>query len=229
MLTDLAKTPISETVRRLAAERRSGDLQISSGKVAKMVFFDHGHVVFAGSNLKKERLGEALVSLGRITDQEFGRASGLMKEDRKLRFGDALVRAGVMDKKQVGTSVARWVAKILLSLFKLDAGAASFEDRTCTIPVEYMVSLSIHRLLRAGIMSMSNRELILAGVGDLSRSVKLAEVPPFTFAIDTCSAEEVDVLEKAKARVTIRRLAWTTKSLSLGRLRIAANLAKRKA
>ncbi len=221
MLTDLARKPISETIRGLAAERRSGDLQVISGKAAKMVFFDHGRVVFAGSNLKKERLGEALVSLGRITDQEFARASGLMKEDRKLRFGDALVQAGVMDKKQVGTSVARCVAKILLSLFKLDEGAASFEERKCTIPVEYMVSLSIHRLLRAGIMSMSSRELILAGVGDLGRSVKLAEVPSFTFAIDTCSAEEVDVLEKAKTRVTVRRLAWTTKGLSLSRLRIA--------
>src|SRR5262247_2691460 len=114
MLTDLALKPISETIRRLAAERRSGDLQVRSGHLAKMVFFDRGRVVFAGSNLKKERLGDGLVSLGRITDEEFARASGLMKEDRRLRFGDALVQAGVMDKKQVGTSVARWVAKIFM-------------------------------------------------------------------------------------------------------------------
>src|SRR5262249_23086341 len=126
MLTDLALKPISETIRRLAAERRSGDLQVRSGQVAKMVFFDHGRVGFAGSNVRKERLGEGLVSLGRITDQEFARASGLMKGDRTLRFGDALVKAGVMDKNQVGTSVARWVAKIVLSLFELKAGAASF-------------------------------------------------------------------------------------------------------
>jgi tetratricopeptide (TPR) repeat protein len=84
-----------------------------------------------------------------------------------------------------------------------------------------MVSLSIHRLLRAGIMSMTHRDLILSGVGDLNRSVRLAAVPPFTFAIDSCSAEEVDVLEKAKARGTIRRLASTAKGLSLSRLRIA--------
>src|SRR5687768_7294329 len=146
MLTDLAVTPISETIRRLSAERLSGDLQVRSGKIAKMVFFDHGRVVFAASNLKSDRLGEALVSLGHITNQQFDRASGLMKEDRTLRFGDALVRAGVMDKKQLGTSVARFVAKIVLSLFELDTGAASFEERTCPIPVEFMVGLSVHRL-----------------------------------------------------------------------------------
>jgi len=219
MLTDLTRKPISETIRRLAADRRSGDLQVRSGDVAKMVFFDSGRIVFAGSNLKQDRLGEALISLGQITDQQFDRASGLMKEDRKLRFGDALVQAGVMDKKQVGTAVARCVAKIVLSLFRLDAGIASFDERKCSIPIEYMVSLSVHRLLRVGIQSMSSRSLILAGVGDLERSIRLAEVPPFAFDVKSCSAEEVELLEKAKAPVTVRGLASTAKGGTLGRLR----------
>src|SRR5262245_28374048 len=77
-LTNLAQKPISETIRRLAADRRSGDLQVRSGGIVKMVFFDNGQIVFAGSNLKEDRLGEALVSLGQITDAQFDRASGLM-------------------------------------------------------------------------------------------------------------------------------------------------------
>ena len=218
-MTNLAKRPISEAIRRLAADRKSGDLQVRSSELNKMVFFDNGQIVFAGSNVKKDRLGEALVSLGHITDQQFDRVSELMKDDRKLRFGDALVKAGVMDKKQVGTAVASYVAKIVLSLFKLDTGLASFDERPCSIPIEYMVSLSVHRLLGAGIKTMSNRDLILAGVGDLDRSVRLAEVPPFAFAIKACSAEDVAVLEKAKAPVSVRSLASTAKGLSMSRVR----------
>ena len=73
--------PVSESLARAVicagiAEfsivlRRCGDLQIRSGKVVKTVFFDHGRVVFAASNLKKDRLGEALIALGRITDDDF--------------------------------------------------------------------------------------------------------------------------------------------------------------
>src|ERR1700741_2581374 len=108
MLTDLAVTPIAEPVRILSAERRSGDLQVRAGKLGKTVFFDHGRIVFAASNLKKDRLGEALVALGRITDEEFTRVSALVKEEgRKRRFGDALVQSGVLDKNEVGRSVAR--------------------------------------------------------------------------------------------------------------------------
>src|SRR6266487_2794940 len=62
MLTDLSLTPFAETIRRLSAERKSGDLQVRSLKLVKTIFFDHGRIVFAASNLKKDRLGEALVA-----------------------------------------------------------------------------------------------------------------------------------------------------------------------
>src|SRR5262245_53168618 len=148
MLTDLAVTPLADVLYRLSRERRSGDLQVVAGKVVKTLFFDHGRIVFAASNLKKDRLGEALVALGRITAEEFHRVSALMKAgQRRRRFGEALVQAGVMDKNELGHSVARQVKRIVLSLFELTEGTASFEERPCPIPLEYMVSLSIHRLL----------------------------------------------------------------------------------
>ena len=64
MLVDLAVTPVAEVFARLSRERRSGDLQVRSRKIVKTIFFDHGRVVFAASNMKKDRLGEALIALG---------------------------------------------------------------------------------------------------------------------------------------------------------------------
>ena len=220
MLVDLAVTPVSEVFARLSRERRSGDLQIRSRKIVKTIFFDHGRVVFAASNMKKDRLGEALVALGRITDDEFSRAVSFMKEgEKRRRFGDALVRAGVMDKDELGRSVARQVKRIVLSLFEFTDGAASFEERPCAIPLEYMVSLSVHRLLYVGIKSMKTRELIMDGLGELDRYASLAPLPPFRFGIKKCSAEELEIMEQAKGRVTLRRLAWAPGGLSLSRLR----------
>ena len=82
MLTDLGTTPIAETLRALAGSRSSGDLQVQSAKTVKTLFFDHGRIVFAASNLKKDRLGEALVALGRITDEQFSEASKLLGGER---------------------------------------------------------------------------------------------------------------------------------------------------
>jgi tetratricopeptide (TPR) repeat protein len=219
MLTDLSTTPIAETLRRLAVDRRSGDLQIRTGKLVKIASFDHGRLVFAASNLKKDRLGEALLALGRITDEEFTRVSALMKGDRKRRFGEALIAAGVMDKNELGTSVARQVRRIVLSLFESQEGAAAFEERPCVIPLDYMVSLSVPRILFEGIRLMASRELILAGLGELDRPVVLAAGSPFRFSIEECTPEEVEILELARRKVTLRRLAWATGGLAFSRLR----------
>ncbi len=218
MLVDLSKVPIAEVLRRQSAERRSGDLEVRSGKVVKTVYFDHGRIVFAASNMRKDRLGEALLGLGRITDEEYTRASALMSTDRRRRFGEALVQSGVMDKMEVGSAVSRQVKQIVISLFGLE-GAASFVERPCPIPLEYMVSLSLHRVLYMGIKVMKSDALVLAGLGDLDQWVKLSTVPPFRFGVRKCSSEELDMLEQASRRVTLRRLAWDKGGLSPARLR----------
>jgi tetratricopeptide (TPR) repeat protein len=219
MLTDIARSPIAETVRRLSVERRSGDLQVRSGRMVKIAFFDHGRLVFAASNLRRDRLGEALVADGRISQQEFDRVSVLMRADRTRRFGEALVQAGVMDRYEVGTAVARQVRRVALSLFDLADGAAVFEERACSIPLEYMISLSVHRLLYDGIRGMKSEELVLKGLGYLDRGVVLAEVPPFPYEPRGRSAEELEILDLAQRRVTVRRLGWAEGGLAFGRLR----------
>jgi len=220
MLTDLSVTPISETLRRLSEGRASGDLQVRSGKTVKTVFFDHGRIVFAASNLKKDRLGEALIGLGRITDEEFTRASALMDDGKhRRRFGEALVRAGVMDKNELGHSVARQVKVIVMSLFPLTEGAAFFDERRCSIPLEYMVSLSVPHMLYDGIRTMKSTELVEAGLGDMDRRTALVAVPPFDFHVKDCPKEEVEILELAQRRMTLRRLAWVTGGVDFERLR----------
>lgn len=220
MFTDLSRRPFAEVLRQLSSERRSGDLQVTGGRVVKTVFFDHGRVVFAASNLKKDRLGEALVAVGRITDEEYRRASALMRDgDRKRRFGEALVQAGVMDRDEVGRSVARQVKRICVSLFGISEGVSTFEERPSSIPLEYMVSVSLHRLLYAGIKQMESEVLVLKGLEPLDRWVTLAALPPFRFGVRKCSAEELEILEQAKKRVTLRRLAWSKGGLQGSRAR----------
>ncbi len=224
MLVDLAQTPFSEVLRRTAAERRSGDLQIQAGKAVKSLALDHGRVVFAASNLKKDRLGEALVATGRITAEQFEEASALLRKDRTKRFGDALVQAGILDKKELGGSVARQVKRIVLSLFPLTEGVATLDERPCAVPLEFMVSVSVPRLLHEGIKTMTSEPLVLAGLGDLDRRVKLGAVTPFEFDPKDADKEEMEVLESAQRRVSVRRLGWVPGGLKFERLRTTYSL-----
>ncbi|HEV7500938.1 MAG TPA: DUF4388 domain-containing protein, partial [Vicinamibacteria bacterium] len=221
MLIDLGTTPIADTLRALSGSRSSGDLQVQSGKAVKTLFFDHGRIVFAASNLRKDRLGEALVALGRITDEQYATASKLLGGDRKRRFGDALVQEGIMDKAELGGAVARQVNRIVLSIFPFAEGVATFDERQSAIPLDYMVSLSMHRLLYDGIKTMTSEPLVLAGLGHLDRRVQLGPVAPFAFEPEDAGPDELEILEQAKRKVTLRRLAWIPGGLAFPRLRAA--------
>lgn len=222
-LTDLSVTPIAEPLRRLAVERRSGDLQVQSGRAVKTIFFDSGRAIFAASNLKKDRLGESLVAQGRITAEEYRQAEALLKGDRRKRVGDALVEAGVLQKSDIGRMLSRQVKRIICSTFAFTEGIATFEERKTSIPLEYMVSLSIHKILYDGIQDMESQALVEAGLGNLDRRVKMNAVAPFEFDPVKCPDAEVEVLERAQRAASIRHLAWDAEAsaLSFERLRAA--------
>ena len=175
----LDAVPLAQVLRQIAAEERSGDLQINLGSAIKTIYFDHGFVIFAGSNLKRDRLGESLIGAGRISRHEFALASMLMKGSRR-KFGQALVKAGVMSEEELGKHVAAQVNRIVMSLFKSPDAVYSFDERDTVIPMELMVGLSIYRILLEGVRHMTNGKLLLAGLPPLNTMVRVAEHPPFT-------------------------------------------------
>jgi tetratricopeptide (TPR) repeat protein len=204
----LSKTPFGEVLKRIAAEERSGDLQVIYRRTIKTIYFDRGFVVFAASNLKRDRLGESLIDAGRISRHEFAMASELMKKDRR-KFGQALVETGVMSEEELGRQVATQVNRILLSLFKVDDGIYSFDERPTIIPVELMVSLSIYRILLDGIRRMTDEDLILRNLPSMKTRLRVSTRPPFTVSFNHLNPTERDVLRSAVKGASLRSILAT--------------------
>jgi tetratricopeptide (TPR) repeat protein len=201
----LTNVPLAEVFRRVAAEELSGDLQVHLGSAIKSVYFDHGFVIFAASNLKRDRLGESMIEAGRISRHEFALASMIMK-GTKRKFGEALVQAGVLSEEDLGREVAMQVNRIVLSLFKGKEGVYSFDERGTNIPVDLMVSLSIYRILLEGVRFMTDGKLILAGLPPLNTPVKVAERPPFTVEPRKLKAVEQELLKRARNPIPLASL-----------------------
>jgi tetratricopeptide (TPR) repeat protein len=207
----LANVPLAEVFRRVAAEELSGDLQVHLGSAIKSVYFDHGFVVFAASNLKRDRLGESMIDAGRISRHEFALASMIMKGSKR-KFGEALVQAGVLSEEDLGREVAMQVNRIVLSLFKSKEGIYSFDERGTNIPVDLMVSLSIYRMVLEGIRFMTDGKLILAGLPPLNTPVRVAERPPFTVEPRKLKAVEQELLKGARNPTPLAALLQDTEA-----------------
>ena len=81
-------------------EQLSGTLDLRHGKVRKVVHLMAGHPIFVQSNLRGETLGQMLVKRGKLTRDQHEHTLAL-SEREKIKYGEALVRLGLLDEGQV--------------------------------------------------------------------------------------------------------------------------------
>ena len=219
MSADLSKIPFADLLWSASAGRRSGDLVLEHEEVRRTLVFDQGRLVSASSALERDRLGEFLLAQGGITATERTRAEESVRAGRHRRFVDALVAEANLTRQDLGRLVGGQVKQIVLSLFKLNGGAARFSEGEPSVEVDQMVGVSLHRLLYVGIRSMHEPELILAGLGDLDRDVVLAPDLPFRFVLRKCPPGEIRILQEAREPTILRHLASEADRLSPAKLK----------
>jgi Domain of unknown function (DUF4388) len=101
---DLATTHVAEALLDLHTSARTGILRLSQGELKKGIYFKDGAIVFAHSNVKSERLGETLLRLGKITDEEFRIASiEVIERGKRLRRSQLSVAANRLFRLQLGS------------------------------------------------------------------------------------------------------------------------------
>jgi tetratricopeptide (TPR) repeat protein len=204
-MSDLSQTLLSEELRGLTRTHRTGVLEVITPDWAKGVFLIGGRIVFASSTLEKDKLGEHLIRLGRISRDDFVLAFHRSQADRE-RLGRVLVDAGLIDHDELGRVVAQQVQRIILSLFALTLGEARFHEGTDPIPRDLAVDVSTERLLFEGARVFPDVSRLEAALGDLSRGLRLASPPPFDLARVSLTPPEKAILDCAKEEATVTAL-----------------------
>ena len=194
-MADLARSMLIAEVRALHLARRSGILAVAMGTVAKALFLRHGRIVFASSTLEKEKLGEHLIRLGRISRADFAAAYDASL-DHKQRFGRAIVRAGLMTEEELGRIVAQQVQRIAISLFQWTTGESEFHPEDDPIPADIAVEVSTYRLLFEGARIFPDGARIERALGNLDRPLRVAIRPPFDYTQIAFSPAEKTVLQE---------------------------------
>lgn len=201
-MADLSKTLLASRVRALYEGRRSGVLVVLQGNTSKGVFFRNGHVVFASSTLDKEKLGENLIRLGRISRGDFLQAVQANAGAGK-RIGQTLVEAGLISDEELGRLVAHQVQKIVLSLFTWTTGEMKFHEAPEAIPEDLALDLSTSRLLFEGVRIFPDLGRLERSLPAAGRRLKLVTRPPFDHAAIAFTPAERTVLTAAADELTI--------------------------
>jgi hypothetical protein len=123
---DFTTMPLKDLVVYLANRQATGTLTLEHGTTVKQAVLDRGAVVNASSNVPREYLGQFLINLGYIDEEQFQRAYETQKET-KVFLGRILLMIGLVTEENLKAALALKFRETLLDAFEWQEGTFAFE------------------------------------------------------------------------------------------------------
>ncbi len=142
--------PLKDIVAYLGNKRASGELALQNGAHHKQVVLHEGMVVNASSNEPREFLGQFLINLGHITEDQFNKAYQTQRET-KVFIGKILVMIGAVTEATIQNALNLKVRETLLHAFNWMEGTFAFDpDADVSLPDGLEVRVDLLDLHREG-------------------------------------------------------------------------------
>jgi tetratricopeptide (TPR) repeat protein len=122
---NLIETPFPKLFNEICSMGISGTLTLDRGKVKKNLIFDHGKPARVTSNLLQEVLGRYLVSIEKISQEQYNESINSALETHRLH-GDVLIERGLLTGDELKEYLRRQSLEKLLNIFKWTEGDYRF-------------------------------------------------------------------------------------------------------
>lgn len=123
---DLGTMPLKDLVVYLWNRQASGTLTLEQDQVKRVVVLDKGTVVNASSNLPREYLGQFLINLGHLSEEQFNRAYATQQETRVF-IGRILVMIGLITEQVLHSVLSMKFRETLLEAFNWTDGNFTYD------------------------------------------------------------------------------------------------------
>ena len=204
----ISDTAVSDLIAKIFFSKSNGVLRLSQDEVKKNLYFIEGGIVFAHSNLRTERLGEILLRLGKITEEEFQQAT--LEPDEEKRIGQTLLDKGLIAPSEVKAGVAYQVQQILFSVLNWDWGEYEFQEKNNPVFDDIRVEVSTPVILIDGIRNIQNPVVLERLIGENDGAlVELGPAEDKLIRLNMDLAEET-IMSCIDDRATVGRLKSIT-------------------
>jgi hypothetical protein len=149
MSVDVRAFPLADVLRMVHDAGKSGYLAFNDGEVEKSIYLNRGEVVFATSNQIPDRLGECLLRAGIIDLKQLRDAEARWRPDQ--RFGKLLVESGILTPRELWNGVKLQVEEIVRSLFTYTSGQVHVWEGAVQPDNVVRLSLPTRRLVSEGL------------------------------------------------------------------------------
>lgn len=158
MANAIRKYPVPLIFKKIQKDQMSGELIVMSTDVTRNLFFIDGRLAFAATTSSKERLGEILISTGKINRHQLEKVLEIKKNPSysNYRIGELLVKAKKIDKRDFYFALKAQVQMIATSTFPLKEGEWRFILKTPKIPNPQSFKIKLPEIIPDGIKKMED-------------------------------------------------------------------------
>jgi hypothetical protein len=147
---DLATMPLKDLISYIGEKKMSGTLLLQKNAIQKQASIREGMIISAGSNQPREYLGQFLINLNLITEDQYAKALATQKATKTL-LGRVLVSSGVLQETDLRNALSMKFRETVLEAFEWLTGTFSFltqelatPGETLSVPLEIALG-EIHR------------------------------------------------------------------------------------
>lgn len=194
-------------LRRLYVGRASGRLILERTGARHGLRFGAGHILNAETSVREDRMGELLVTRGRVTQAELRRATGFALRDGK-RLGAVLVELGMLDADGLEEAVSAHVQHVLQKVFAWAEGSYAFQPQTEPPRDEDRLTLRLSTgdLILQAAGSVQDPDVVRYNLGDLDRRLALSSDPLLRFQHLSLSPTDGYLLSRVDGTLSAREV-----------------------
>ncbi|MEX2425498.1 MAG: DUF4388 domain-containing protein [Thermomicrobiaceae bacterium] len=116
-----------ETLSLLASYRKSGALTLRTMHDQVTIYFDRGAVRSVSTNDNAMRIGEVLMQLGHVAEEQIEQALALQSvADDPERIGEVLLDIGYISESEISQAIAQQIQTALVTLLRENDGTFEF-------------------------------------------------------------------------------------------------------
>ncbi|HEX9912656.1 MAG TPA: DUF4388 domain-containing protein [candidate division Zixibacteria bacterium] len=133
-----------DLLQLISSSKKSGMLTLMRQTQRKEIYFQEGNIVYAtSSNAEEELLGNLLLRLGKISQQELNEVLKLHRTTGK-RIGVTIVEMGLLKKEELVACLKLQIEEIVYNLFSWKEGDFTFQDGK--EPVEGQITTNMNTI-----------------------------------------------------------------------------------
>lgn len=171
----ISRTPVPDVLSLVHSIGQEGELVFSFPDATKRLYLRSGNIVFASSTLLDDRLGEMLMSKGRLDRGTFDSASKETSSSKK--FGRVLIERGILSAHDLYDAVRDQIESIVHSLFTYTDGTFFFSAHPIVLSNPIRLPHPMAHYILEGVRRNDELRQSLESVNDRLVVLRKTEVP----------------------------------------------------